>query len=99
MQADNPFPFVDRVGLSLYEGRYALAQIKAGDCLWLEWETQRIMWSSCGKVSGPFLTVSVSDLPSLSIFVGRGREDHRVILSNGERTVRAERRYASAGRD
>lgn len=45
-----------------------------------------------------FLTVSESDLPSLSISVGRGREDHCVFLSNGERTVRTARCYASADR-
>jgi hypothetical protein len=46
-----------------------------------------------------FLTVSESDLPSLSISFGRGREDHRVFLSNGERTVRTERCYASTDRE
>ena len=89
VQADNPFPFVDRVGLSLYEGRYALAQIKAGDCLWLEWETQRIMWSSCGKVSGPFLTVSMWS-PKVCLSPLRGslpaaNRDATVVLLSGPR--------------
>lgn len=46
-----------------------------------------------------FLTASESDLPSLSISVGRGREDYCVFLSNGERTVRTERCFALACRE
>ena len=59
----------------------------------------RRKWAQVGDFSWSFLTASESDLSSLSISFGRGREDHSVSLSNGERNVRTERCYASAGRE